>query len=209
MNSRPPKSISPRLVGQPRGWGKPDCTNLSDFKNKTCTRFLALVWQISAIAARNTRESSGEIEVKRICDRFLSVNSEWLLLKQIQERRKLPYSEFLNSIYWGQVKRVIISRDGRVCQRCFAHDLELHVHHKTYKNRGDELRHLEDLITLCHHCHEIVHQENDLLITKSVERSEIKHPYDNRQMPGETFGDFEIRKKRFGLQSHNEIGDMQ
>ena len=35
---------------------------------------------------------------------------------------------------------------------------ELHVHHKTYVRRGLEWRNLDDLIVLCHACHEEAHK---------------------------------------------------
>jgi hypothetical protein len=57
---------------------------------------------------------------------------------------------------WMILKRQVHHREGYRCRLCGRDDLQLHVHHSTYKNYGEEK--LEDLITLCSTCHERFHR---------------------------------------------------
>lgn len=70
--------------------------------------------------------------------------------------RLLPYKEFLATEYWKKVRIAVLTRDGYKCMICSS-KLFLNVHHDTYKNRGRELKHLGDLITLCRTCHKEHH----------------------------------------------------
>lgn len=74
--------------------------------------------------------------------------------------KKSTYIDFLNSKYWGVVRNLVLARDGHKCIICGSAD-NLHIHHNTYKHHFYEHRHLEDLMTLCAHCHEIHHQSQD------------------------------------------------
>ena len=47
----------------------------------------------------------------------------------------------------------ILKRDNYHCVKCRCKS-NLNIHHLTYQNRGNELKHLHDLITLCRKCHE-------------------------------------------------------
>ena len=68
------------------------------------------------------------------------------------------YSDYIESEEWKAVRRKRMSIDGYQCQMCgTAKNLE--VHHLTYERLGHE--DMDDLITLCHKCHEKVHK-NDL-----------------------------------------------
>ncbi|MEM9450739.1 MAG: HNH endonuclease signature motif containing protein [Cyanobacteria bacterium P01_E01_bin.6] len=73
----------------------------------------------------------------------------------LQQRKNQSYDEFLLSPYWQDVRSLVLRRD-KYCQACGSHEL-LQVHHKTYEHRGDELRHLDDLTTLCEQCHFELH----------------------------------------------------
>lgn len=70
----------------------------------------------------------------------------------IEYRKKLPYIEFLKTNYWKRVREKVLLRDGKKCIIC-GDTKYLQVHHDHYKNHGDEMRHLEDLMTLCRKCH--------------------------------------------------------
>jgi hypothetical protein len=61
--------------------------------------------------------------------------------------------------YWGEVKKRVHERD-RVCQHCGSSQ-RLHVHHKNYFHRGDELNHMEDLVLLCSKCHGTLHRTSN------------------------------------------------
>ncbi len=54
-------------------------------------------------------------------------------------------------------------KSGYKCQVCNSpHDLN--AHHRTYENRGNELKHLDDLVCLCRRCHEIFHGKQPVVI---------------------------------------------
>ena len=76
---------------------------------------------------------------------------------QHKKGRKSNYALSLKSEYWQEVKQRIRARD-RVCVKCES-ILYLEVHHKTYKNKGNELEHLEDLVLLCAECHQKEHNK--------------------------------------------------
>ena len=61
------------------------------------------------------------------------------------------YKEYIRKDcrWWMLAKRIIADRGYR-CERCRS-EIELQVHHKTYKNLGHEEP--EDLIVLCEICH--------------------------------------------------------
>ena len=71
--------------------------------------------------------------------------------------KKEAYLEFLKSDYWKEVRELILKRDDRKCIHCSGTKI-LQVHHKTYKNHGEEHLHLDDLITLCRACHKKIHK---------------------------------------------------
>lgn len=63
------------------------------------------------------------------------------------------YTTYMASEKWRDKRSLILKRDSDRCQTCLSTD-DLEVHHKTYERLGDEA--LEDLITLCHECHEAI-----------------------------------------------------
>lgn len=69
------------------------------------------------------------------------------------------YQEYLDSDAWkAKAERTKYQR-GEFCQICRSKK-ELNVHHNTYVNVGFEND--EDLIVLCHVCHEIFHTHGRL-----------------------------------------------
>ena len=66
------------------------------------------------------------------------------------------YGDYLQTEYWSKVSDQVKKRAGYKCQICNSpHDLN--AHHRTYEHRGDELKHLDDLIAMCRRCHAIFH----------------------------------------------------
>lgn len=63
------------------------------------------------------------------------------------------YTAYISSGKWAAKRQQVLARDSNRCQTCLSQD-DLEVHHKTYERLGDEA--LEDLITLCHECHEAI-----------------------------------------------------
>lgn len=70
----------------------------------------------------------------------------------------MPYNDFLKTPYWKSISQFVKNRDFCRCVKC-GNQKRLHVHHKTYEHHGDELHHLDDLITLCNKCHTVEHEE--------------------------------------------------
>ena len=78
--------------------------------------------------------------------------------KEANRRKHMPYNEYLQSEYWKHVKIKVLKRDHYHCVKC-RRKSNLNIHHLTYQNRGNELKHLHDLITLCRKCHEKIHNK--------------------------------------------------
>lgn len=70
------------------------------------------------------------------------------------------YNAYLISNEWIDKRAQVLSRDRWKCQEkrhgCTTSATE--VHHLTYKNVGNEP--LEDLLSVCHHCHEMITAES-------------------------------------------------
>lgn len=71
--------------------------------------------------------------------------------------RSLKYDEFLKTKYWMAISRMVKDAAGE-CEECGATD-NLHVHHLTYDNHGNEHNNLGDLKCLCRDCHLKAHHE--------------------------------------------------
>jgi 5-methylcytosine-specific restriction endonuclease McrA len=65
--------------------------------------------------------------------------------------RSIPYSEYLKTDHWQELRKHKLRNAYFVCELCGASDRILHVHHKTYESLGNEA--LGDLIVLCEDCH--------------------------------------------------------
>lgn len=77
-------------------------------------------------------------------------------LKLRQNLRSMPYQHFLATSFWGSVRVTALERAKHRCQLCNSSS-QLQVHHRTYKNRGWEDQHPEDLTVLCSDCHKKHH----------------------------------------------------
>lgn len=64
------------------------------------------------------------------------------------------YKDYLQSESWQIKRRQVLRRDKR-CRICGSNNVQLHIHHLSYKNLGNEP--LEDLVTLCYACHSDIH----------------------------------------------------
>lgn len=82
---------------------------------------------------------------------------------QHKRGRKSAYVHRLsNNPYWEKVARKVRLRDGHKCRICGA-SYPLEIHHIRYKVDGvsivgNELEHMDCLVTLCGGCHEKVHK---------------------------------------------------
>ncbi len=73
----------------------------------------------------------------------------------LEEYRQRPYAERRQTKEWAILKQQIHRRDRYRCRLCGRDDVELHVHHRSYANYGQER--IDDLITLCKVCHQHFH----------------------------------------------------
>ncbi len=78
-------------------------------------------------------------------------------------KRRQSYYLYLQSEYWKNLKKDIIAYRGAQCEKCDEWldglENELHLHHIIYCKRYQEK--WEDLILLCHGCHEWEHNKRN------------------------------------------------
>jgi hypothetical protein len=68
---------------------------------------------------------------------------------------KKSYSEKLKHPKWQRKRLEVMQRDDFKCRLCRDDETMLHVHHLSYEGEPWEVCD-DELITLCHHCHEQV-----------------------------------------------------
>lgn len=84
----------------------------------------------------------------------------------LKQRKEMSYSDYLQTDYWKKVRKYVIERDGCKCKLCGKGEEDgtiLHVHHRTYEHRGDEMNFPEDLVTLCKDCHSVYHKKEEMI----------------------------------------------
>lgn len=70
------------------------------------------------------------------------------------------YSERLKHPMWQRKRLEILERDGFECTQCGAKDQQLHVHHLFYRKGREPWDYPSlSLQTLCHECHDGIHEE--------------------------------------------------
>lgn len=69
-------------------------------------------------------------------------------------RRKAEYKKYLKSPQWKALRRNVLDRDNGRCTQCRGTQ-RLHVHHLHYSTFESE--DLDDLVTLCEDCHNVLH----------------------------------------------------
>lgn len=71
---------------------------------------------------------------------------------------------YLTSYWWYIIKHKRMLMDGFLCTdgRCKTPNAcSYHVHHKTYDHRGEEIKFMDSIETLCNVCHDIRHQNDE------------------------------------------------
>jgi hypothetical protein len=89
---------------------------------------------------------------------------------------KTEYAETLKGSRWQELRKDVLT-DRPFCAKCdmprwlaaIAYDQDLHVHHKSYANRGTD-KEYEDLDPLCRRCHDI----------ETFGRSDLKAPKNSK-----------------------------
>jgi len=79
---------------------------------------------------------------------------------RLLELHTMPYPDYLKTPEWQARRQHHVKSAGFRCQVCNASDVQLNVHHRTYKRRGYEL--YNDLLAVCSDCHEIFHRQGKL-----------------------------------------------
>lgn len=79
-------------------------------------------------------------------------------LQAEESGRKEEYSEYLLSPEWREKRRLVLERDGYLCQGC-RKAKATEVHHLTYRNIYKEF--LFELTSLCEKCHDDIHEAED------------------------------------------------
>lgn len=103
----------------------------------------------------------GAKECKAFVDRFIIGKEPYDVDRARKAIVSLDYNQFLATPYWRAISWFIKRSSYKQCRRCGKRGGILHVHHKTYKNHGDELHHLEDLVCLCNNCHKVIHDSEN------------------------------------------------
>lgn len=142
-----------------------DCGTLLYVKNR---RHLLQLHHSSELFYKGTGEYHHLTNLLcRLCNEQRAINDEEQReldkLRQealLAEYRKRPYAERRKTKEWAILKKQIHRRDGYRCRLCGDDDAQLHVHHNTYENYGEER--LEDLITLCGSCHRNFHYRQEV-----------------------------------------------
>ena len=90
--------------------------------------------------------------------------------------------EYLKSDYWYYLKRFYKDPKGRkegiqrsyfVCEQCGSYETtNLHLHHRTYKNYGNENK--NELTKICYKCHSEIHK-NEILSKKDYKEKRDKN----------------------------------
>lgn len=70
---------------------------------------------------------------------------------------QMTYKQYLSTPYWQLVSMLAKRKAKYKCQLCGS-DENLNTHHRSYKHKGFEIRHMEDLIVLCQDCHSKFHE---------------------------------------------------
>ena len=112
-----------------------------------------------------------------------------------RKRHTKQYLDYLESPEWYAKRAEVLKRDNHRCTECDA-QINLHVHHKTYKRLGNE--NLDDLITLCYICHMKLHDkpEPKSKIPKKARYTKKK----DRAVNGFHTNDLERRRKQRAAQ---------
>jgi hypothetical protein len=99
----------------------------------------------------------GSLHVDFMCWRINLLQHQQGILKTVGDLQQMPYTEFLQTDYWRSIRLYLLTT-YQSCQLCCLTD-QLQVHHRSYRFRGSEIFHLEDLIVLCGNCHARFHDK--------------------------------------------------
>ena len=118
------------------------------------------------LADDQTQPVTSAGEIVRIVRENSSAAVTWngfpvILAERVAELAAMPYPDYLLTPEWQERRGVMLKLAGYRCRVCNADKL-LHVHHRTYERRGNELP--GDLIVLCDGCHKLFHDNRKLAV---------------------------------------------
>lgn len=67
----------------------------------------------------------------------------------------MQYSEYLESLGWGELRKAAYGRAANKCELCKGRAAA--VHHVHYPKNGYENDHLDNLVVVCKKCHKLLH----------------------------------------------------
>lgn len=173
------KSVQAKVLGikypLKKGWLKELIGK--EVTEETIKKYIELKNYVSK--KRNTKRNE-QRQTRLFKNRFLTIGSNYCASKTskgqiariknadrkfnrkeiIKTIKSMPYRDFLKTPYWKMIARYEKETAGMKCFLCGSSDI-LNVHHTTYKNHGNEINHLEDLMTVCRECHKAIHNIKD------------------------------------------------
>lgn len=71
--------------------------------------------------------------------------------------KKQPYSEYLKSPHWDNLRREVLARANYRCEECGDRNVPLQAHHKFYRQRWEDSI-PTDMLAVCVPCHREMHK---------------------------------------------------
>jgi hypothetical protein len=141
----------PAEPGQKPGTSRPT-TSLGSLNHE---QLLAAVIRLSQDQAQPVTAAAEIIDLIRTQLRLASPEAVITVSpERVQVLAQMPYQDYLQTAEWQERRKAALKRAGYRCQVCDRERL-LHVHHRTYVRRGNELP--GDLTVLCNECHALFH----------------------------------------------------
>ena len=82
----------------------------------------------------------------------------------------MEYDAYLTGKHWQRLRNERLELDGHACCVCGAQE-RIEVHHLFYRHDLNDT-HLNDLITLCHECHNAVHRVKEQWFQSKMDKQE-------------------------------------
>lgn len=72
--------------------------------------------------------------------------------------KNMPYDLYLKTEYRLKMRSIALSLYWKKCKICNSED-NINLHHRTYKNRWNYMKEIDDIIPLCRSCHSKFHDK--------------------------------------------------
>lgn len=143
------------------------CTIDNNFICEKCKNFIILNSRTHKISLIQDKNRYGEL----ICPECWTIKlNEHRIQRELEEKqyfekrqekinylKSLPYKEYLQTQHWKDIRTRMMKRSNYSCSMCGNKNVILHIHHRSYKNLGNE--DYSDLIVLCEDCHGKFHNK--------------------------------------------------